>query len=302
MPVGTDGSISFAQFMHLALYSPGLGYYDVGTTKFGAAGDFVTAPEISPLFGRVLARQCKAVLDQLGEARILELGAGSGKLAVDLLRSLDDMNALPARYLILETSADQSRKSPAKGFTRDPPKRRGMAVLEATDAGSRGVGWEIAAEGGDTATPLNLGKRMELLEALLPGLSGLRLLDAGCGGGEYVRALVARGADALGIECTEDKLECARSLPASLARRISCGDIQRTEFDSGRFDAVLLNEVLEHVPDDAAALREMHRVLRPEGSLIVFSPNRLHPFETHGVFALRSGRRISHATPFQRRR
>lgn len=102
----SDGSISFAQFMHLALYSPGLGYYDVGTAKFGAAGDFVTAPEISPLFGRVLARQCKVVLDQLGEARILELGAGSGKLAVDLLRSLDDMNALPARYLILETSAD----------------------------------------------------------------------------------------------------------------------------------------------------------------------------------------------------
>jgi SAM-dependent methyltransferase len=173
-----------------------------------------------------------------------------------------------------------------------------MAVLDATDAGSRGGGWEIAAEGGDTATPLNLGKRMELLEALLPDLAGLRLLDAGCGGGEYVRALVARGADTYGIECTEDKLECARSLPASLARRISCGDIQRTEFDSGRFDAVLLNEVLEHVPDDTAALREMHRLLRPDGSLVVFSPNRLHPFETHGVFALRSGRRISHATPF----
>jgi SAM-dependent MidA family methyltransferase len=102
----SDGSISFAQFMHLALYAPGLGYYDVGTAKFGAAGDFVTAPEISPLFGRVLARQCKAVLDQLGGAKILELGAGSGKLAIDVLRSLDDMNSLPERYLILETSAD----------------------------------------------------------------------------------------------------------------------------------------------------------------------------------------------------
>ena len=147
-------------------------------------------------------------------------------------------------------------------------------------------------------TPLNLRKRLDLIEALLPPLAGLRLLDAGCGGGEYVRALVRRGADATGIECTAEKLECSRALPAPLARRISYGDIERTEFDAGCFDAVLLNEVLEHVPDDGAAVREMHRVLRPGGSLIVFSPNRLHPFETHGVLASRGGRRISHATPF----
>ena len=102
----SDGSISFAQFMHLALYSPGLGYYNVGTTKFGAAGDFITAPEVSPLFGRIVARQCKAVLQQTDNGQILELGAGSGKLAVDILRSLDDLKSLPERYLILETSAD----------------------------------------------------------------------------------------------------------------------------------------------------------------------------------------------------
>jgi SAM-dependent methyltransferase len=173
-----------------------------------------------------------------------------------------------------------------------------MGVLQATDAGSRGVGWKIAPEGGDTSTPLNLGKRLTLLEALLPPLPGLRVLDAGCGGGEYVGALVARGADARGIECAEEKLDRVRDLPADLARRIRYGDIQRSEFEAGRFDAALLNEVLEHVPDDAAALRELHRVLRPGGSLVVFSPNRLHPFETHGVYALRCGRRISHATPF----
>ena len=102
----SDGSISFAQFMHLALHAPGLGYYNVGTTKFGAAGDFITAPEISPLFGRVVARQCKAVLEQTDQGQILELGAGSGRLAVDILRSLTDLNSLPERYLILETSAD----------------------------------------------------------------------------------------------------------------------------------------------------------------------------------------------------
>lgn len=173
-----------------------------------------------------------------------------------------------------------------------------MEGLQAAGAGAREVGWEIAPEGGDTATPLNLGKRLALLGALLPHLAGLRLLDAGCGGGDYVRALAERGVDALGLECTDEKLAAARGLPPTLADRVLRGDIQRTGFEPGRFDAVLLNEVLEHVPDDAAALREMHRVLRPEGSLVVFSPNRLHPFETHGVFARRSGRRISHATPF----
>ena len=100
------GSISFAQFMHLALYSPGLGYYNVGTTKFGETGDFVTAPEVSPLFGRVVARQCASVLKQLERGKILELGAGSGRLAVDILRKLTDLKSPPERYLILEISAD----------------------------------------------------------------------------------------------------------------------------------------------------------------------------------------------------
>lgn len=102
----SDGSISFAQFMQLALYAPGLGYYNAGLTKFGAAGDFVTAPEISPLFGRVVARQCKTVLDDVDHGQILELGAGSGRLACDILASLRELECLPERYLILEPSAD----------------------------------------------------------------------------------------------------------------------------------------------------------------------------------------------------
>ncbi len=100
------GSISFAQFMQRALYSPGLGYYNVGTTKFGATGDFVTAPELSPLFGRVVARQCESVLKQLEKGKILELGAGSGRLAVEILRKLTELKSPPERYLILEISAD----------------------------------------------------------------------------------------------------------------------------------------------------------------------------------------------------
>lgn len=100
------GQISFAEYMHHALYAPGLGYYAAGTTKFGAAGDFVTAPEISPVFGRVLARQCAEVFAALDSPCLLEIGAGSGRLAVDLLRRLAGLDALPERYDILEVSAD----------------------------------------------------------------------------------------------------------------------------------------------------------------------------------------------------
>lgn len=103
----SDGCISFAAFMHEALYAPGLGYYSAGARKFGPAGDFTTAPEVSSLFGNVLARQCAAVFEQLaGDSSILEFGAGSGKLAADVLRRLADLDALPDEYLILEVSAD----------------------------------------------------------------------------------------------------------------------------------------------------------------------------------------------------
>jgi len=100
------GSISFAEYMQHALYTPGLGYYSAGATKFGAAGDFITAPEISPLFGAVLARQSAFVLEQLGGGDILEPGAGTGALAVSILSKLDELGALPQRYLILEASPD----------------------------------------------------------------------------------------------------------------------------------------------------------------------------------------------------
>lgn len=104
------GSISFAEFMQEALYAPGLGYYSAGAKKFGAGGDFVTAPEISPLFGNVLARQCADVLRQLPGGQLLEPGAGSGALAVSLLSKLDALNALPDKYMILEVSADLQQR------------------------------------------------------------------------------------------------------------------------------------------------------------------------------------------------
>jgi len=107
------GCISFAEFMHTVLYAPGLGYYSAGATKFGAAGDFVTAPEVSSLFGYVLARQCAAVLANIGSPSILEFGAGSGKLAADLLARLARLDALPESYKILEVSADLRERQEA---------------------------------------------------------------------------------------------------------------------------------------------------------------------------------------------
>ena len=100
------GQISFADYMHEILYAPGLGYYNAGSSKFGPAGDFITAPEVSSIFGTILARQVAEVLQQIDGASILEFGAGSGKLAVDMLTALEGADALPVSYQILEVSAD----------------------------------------------------------------------------------------------------------------------------------------------------------------------------------------------------
>lgn len=99
-------TIPFSRFMELALYSPGMGYYSAGSKKLGAAGDFITAPEISPLFARCIAKQCEQVLPQLDKKQILEVGAGSGIMAADILLALDQSDHLPENYFILETSAD----------------------------------------------------------------------------------------------------------------------------------------------------------------------------------------------------
>lgn len=99
---GHGGVISFRDYMQSALYQPGLGYYSAGLSKFGAAGDFVTAPEISILFGRTLARQCESIFNQGCAQNILEFGAGSGRLCEQLLTSFAEV----CDYSILEISAD----------------------------------------------------------------------------------------------------------------------------------------------------------------------------------------------------
>ncbi len=106
------GWISFARYMELALYAPGLGYYTAGAHKFGEAGDFITAPELSSLFGRTVARQVAEIMAH-SEPHILELGAGSGKLAADMLAELEQLGSLPDSYSILEISADLRERQQA---------------------------------------------------------------------------------------------------------------------------------------------------------------------------------------------
>ena len=100
------GSIPFAQFMHMALYEPSLGYYVAGLRKIGKDGDFVTAPEISPLFSQCLANQCTQILNELGGGDVLELGAGSGIMAADILMELEKRECLPQHYYILDVSPE----------------------------------------------------------------------------------------------------------------------------------------------------------------------------------------------------
>lgn len=104
--IGAGGGwISFARFMELALYAPGLGYYSGGARKFGAAGDFVTAPEMTPAFAQTLATQAAQVM-AASAPHLLEAGAGSGRLAADLLQELEQRSALPETYAILELSGE----------------------------------------------------------------------------------------------------------------------------------------------------------------------------------------------------
>jgi SAM-dependent MidA family methyltransferase len=100
-----NGWISFARYMELALYAPDLGYYSGGSAKLGKDGDFTTAPELTPLFGKTLAQVIKGLIQQ-SQPQILEFGAGTGRLAFDILTELKALGALPTHYIIVELSGE----------------------------------------------------------------------------------------------------------------------------------------------------------------------------------------------------
>jgi SAM-dependent MidA family methyltransferase len=115
--VAAGGSIGLGRFMELALYAPGLGYYSAGARKLGAGGDFITAPELAPVFSRCVASQCAEVLQSLGGGVVLEFGAGSGAMACGMLGEFARRGQLPEYYLILEVSADLRARQQARVAT-----------------------------------------------------------------------------------------------------------------------------------------------------------------------------------------
>ena len=100
------GKISFSKFMHHALYAPVLGYYSGRSKKFGESGDFITAAEETGILGRIIAKQCSVILNEIPDASIIEYGPGSGALAISILKQLLKMDLKPRAYYMVDVSED----------------------------------------------------------------------------------------------------------------------------------------------------------------------------------------------------
>ncbi len=132
------GLLPFDRFMELALYARGMGYYVAGARKLGAQGDFVTAPELSPLFGRCVAEQCLQALDALQGGSIMEFGAGTGALSAEVLSALAGKGSLPSHYLILEPSPDLRERQQGLLTERLPDLLPRVQWLDRLPTGFRG--------------------------------------------------------------------------------------------------------------------------------------------------------------------
>ena len=191
------GWLPFDEYLRIVLYEPGLGYYSAGSAKIGSGGDFVTAPEVSELFGRAVARQCAQLL-QLAGGDVLELGAGSGALAESVLATLQQLGRLPQHYYILEISADLRRRQQLRLASLPAPLRSRVRWLDALpDAPLAGV--VLANEVAD-ALPFKrflIGADALLERGVALSAQG-QLIDADRPADAALRAEVAHIAESLG--------------------------------------------------------------------------------------------------------
>lgn len=185
------GWISFARYMELALYAPGIGYYSGGARKFGAGGDFITSPELTPLFGQALAAQV-AQVQAASTPHVIEVGAGTGLLAADLLLELERRGELPLRYDILELSGELRERQFDTLASKVPHLASRVRWLDSLPERFSGV---LVAN--------------EVLDVMPAHLVVAR------GGGLFERGVAVDGAGALrwaDVEATGRVLEAARAL------------------------------------------------------------------------------------------
>lgn len=252
------GWISFERYMQMALYEPGLGYYSAGAAKLGARGDFITAPEISPLFSRCIANQCAEILERMDGAAVLELGAGSGVMAADVLLELASQGRAPQRYLILEVSADLRERQRELLVRRAPQLVERVAWLNDWPEEFRGV---VLAN--------------EVLDALPVQRFRVR--------GAHVNAVGV--AWQLGrLDWSEvradDELEAAvRGIEASLGETFPDGYLSEANLRLGpwmRGLAAALHEGVALFIDYGLPRRQYYRPERREGTLLCHFRHRFH--------------------------
>lgn len=221
------GWIPFSRYMELALYTPGLGYYSGGAQKFGAAGDFITSPEITPLFSRTLAIPATQIMAQSTQ-RILEIGAGSGALAVELLLELERLDNLPDEYLILDLSGELRARQQATLRERTPQLLGRVVWIDTLPQKFSGLvlGNEVL-----DAMPAALVEWHDDESPQIPGIAerGVMLDDQGgfVWANRPAQGVLLQAAQGLGIEGPYPYLSeiglAASSWVAEWGRRLECG-------------------------------------------------------------------------------
>ena len=268
------GWLGFDAFMDAALYEPGLGYYAGGAARFGAAGDFITAPLLSPLFGGCIARQCAGWLRELDTPRILEFGAGNGQLAAQVLNELDRESVAVAEYAILEVSA------PLRAL-----QARTIATLAPQAAGL--VRWLDALPASFEAVVL-ANEVLDAMPVRLFALAGGRIHERG----------VARSADGDGFAWSDRPADLVFDESVRLAlARAGWGGVDP---EALRLDAWPAHYVSE-IGEQAAAWIESVGERLARGAILVVdygfpSPEFLHPQRATGTLVCHYRHRV-HADP-----